>query len=104
MGRCRGKISGGQQGKRLYCPPLPFGAFVRLESGIDGLIHISNLGAGRRINHPREVVEAGQRVEVYVLSVDPQNRKISLSMQPKVEPVRLSFPLREKFSTVLSKK
>ena len=38
----------------------PFGAFVRLEPGIDGLIHISNLGAGRRINHPREVVEAGQ--------------------------------------------
>ena len=70
----------------------PFGAFVRLEPGIDGLIHISNLGAGRRINHPREVVEAGQRVEVYVLSVDPQNRKISLSMQPKVEPVKIVLP------------
>jgi len=70
----------------------PFGAFVRLEPGIDGLIHISNLGAGRRINHPKEVVEAGQRVEVYVLSVDPQNRKLSLSMQPKVEPVKIVLP------------
>jgi small subunit ribosomal protein S1 len=70
----------------------PFGAFVRLEPGIDGLIHISNLGAGRRINHPREVVEAGQLVEVYVLSVDPQNRKLSLSMQPKVEPVKIVLP------------
>jgi small subunit ribosomal protein S1 len=72
----------------------PFGAFVRLEPGIDGLIHISNLGAGRRINHPREVVETGQQVEVYVLSVDPQNRKISLSMQPKVEPVKIVLPSR----------
>ncbi len=61
----------------------PFGAFVRLEPGIDGLIHISNLGAGRRIKHPKEVVEAGQLVEVYVLSLDEYSRKISLSMQPR---------------------
>lgn len=70
----------------------PFGAFVKLEPGIEGLMHISNLGAGRRINHPREVVETGQWVEVYVLSVDRQNRKISLSMQPKVEPAKIVFP------------
>jgi small subunit ribosomal protein S1 len=69
-----------------------FGAFVRLEPGIEGLIHISNLGAGRRINHPREVVETGQWVEVYILSVDPQDRKISLSMQPKVEPAKIVLP------------
>jgi len=71
---------------------LSFGAFVRLEPGIEGLIHISNLGAGRRINHPREVVEAGQWVDVYVLSVDQQNRKISLSMQSKVEPAKIILP------------
>jgi small subunit ribosomal protein S1 len=71
---------------------VPFGAFVKLEPGIEGLVHISNLGAGRRISHPREVVEAGQWVDVYVLSVDPQNRKISLSMQPKVEPVKTVLP------------
>jgi len=70
----------------------PFGAFVSLEPGIDGLVHISNLGAGRRINHPREVVEVGQMVEVYILSVDPENRKISLSMQPKVEPKKIVLP------------
>ena len=70
----------------------PFGAFVRLEPGIEGLIHISNLGAGRRIKHPREVVEAGQWVDVYVLSVDQQNRKISLSIQPKVDPVKIVLP------------
>lgn len=70
----------------------PFGAFVRLEPGIDGLVHISNLGAGRRINHPKEVVATGQWVDVYVLSVDPQNRKIALSMQPKVEPAKIILP------------
>ena len=70
----------------------PFGAFVSLEPGIDGLVHISNLGAGRRINHPREVVEVGQRVEVYIFSVDAENRKISLSMQPKVEPKKIVLP------------
>ena len=69
-----------------------FGAFVRLETGIEGLIHISNLGAGRRINHPKEVVESGQVVEVYVLGVDPANRKISLSLQPKVEPKKIVLP------------
>lgn len=70
----------------------PFGAFVRLESGIDGLIHISNLGTGRRINHPKEIVELGQWVEVYVLSVDQQGRKISLSMQPMVGPENVVLP------------
>jgi small subunit ribosomal protein S1 len=70
----------------------PFGVFVRLEPGVEGLIHISNLGAGRRINHPKEVVETGQEVEVYVLGVDPGNRKISLSMQPKPVPKVVVLP------------
>jgi len=71
---------------------MPFGAFVRLEPGVEGLIHISNLGAGRRIRHPREVVDTGQWVDVYVLSVDLENRKISLSIQPKVEPEKIVLP------------
>ncbi|MEJ2697168.1 MAG: S1 RNA-binding domain-containing protein, partial [Candidatus Sulfobium sp.] len=70
----------------------PFGAFVRLAPGVEGLVHISNLGAGRRINHPREVVETGQAVEVYVLSVDARNRKISLSLQPKPKPEKVVLP------------
>jgi len=70
----------------------PFGAFMRLEPGVDGLIHISNLGAGRRINHPREVVEIGQWVEAYVISVDPHNKKISLSIQPKPKPEKIILP------------
>ncbi|HAM50792.1 MAG TPA: 30S ribosomal protein S1 [Nitrospiraceae bacterium] len=70
----------------------PFGAFVNLEAGVDGLIHISNLGAGRRINHPKEVVEVGQFIEAYVLEVNQQNRRISLSIQPKMKPEKIIFP------------
>jgi small subunit ribosomal protein S1 len=69
-----------------------FGAFVNLEPGIDGLIHISNLGAGRRINHPKEVVEVGRVVEAYVLSIDEQSKKISLSIEPKTPPKKISYP------------
>jgi small subunit ribosomal protein S1 len=56
----------------------PFGAFVTLTDGVDGLIHISKLGGGKRISHPKEVVKEGQQVEVRIESVDRTNRKISL--------------------------
>jgi len=58
----------------------PFGAFVEMRPGIEGLVHISELGAGRRINHPREVVNIGDEVEVTVMAVEPQKRRLSLSM------------------------
>ncbi|BCR03299.1 30S ribosomal protein S1 [Desulfuromonas versatilis] len=58
----------------------PFGAFVTLEEGIDGLVHISKLGAGKRINHPREVVREGEDLEVRIEGVDPENRRISLAL------------------------
>jgi small subunit ribosomal protein S1 len=59
---------------------MDFGAFVELEPGIEGLIHISNLGAGRRINHPKEVVSEGDQVEVRVLSIDGGARRIGLEL------------------------
>jgi small subunit ribosomal protein S1 len=68
--RVRGKIT------RLQ----PFGAFVEIAPAVEGLVHISELGAGRRINHPREVVSVGQEVEAVVLSVDHERRRIALSM------------------------
>lgn len=58
----------------------PFGVFVEVAPGIEGLVHISELGAGRRINHPREVVSEGQEVEVAVMGIDPERRRVSLSM------------------------
>jgi small subunit ribosomal protein S1 len=58
----------------------PFGAFVELAPGVEGLVHISELGAGRRIHHPKEVVSVGQQIEAVVLSVDHEKRRLSLSM------------------------
>ncbi len=58
----------------------PFGAFVTLGVGVDGLIHISKLGAGKRISHPREALKEGQTIEVMVEAIDAGNRKLSLSL------------------------
>ncbi len=55
-----------------------FGVFVELEPGIDGLVHISDLSWTKKIRHPGEVVKKGERLEVIVLSVDMEQRKISL--------------------------
>jgi small subunit ribosomal protein S1 len=55
-----------------------FGAFVTLEEGIDGLIHISKLGAGKRINHPQEVLKLGQKLTVTVEKIESEQRRISL--------------------------
>lgn len=55
-----------------------FGVFVELEPGIDGLVHISDLSWTKKIRHPGEVVKKGERLEVTVLAVDMEQRKISL--------------------------
>ena len=60
----------------------PFGAFVELAPGVDGLLHVSNLNTPERVGHPREVLKEGQEVEVEVLSVDPQTRRIGLARVP----------------------
>ena len=62
-----------------------FGAFVEIEEGIDGLIHISDLSWLKRIVDPREVLKEGDEVEVMVLSIDPGQQKISLGLK-QIEP------------------
>lgn len=57
-----------------------FGAFVTLGEGVDGLLPISRLGGGKRINHPRDVLKEGETIEVKVESVDRDSRRISLSL------------------------
>ncbi|MEJ2610602.1 MAG: 30S ribosomal protein S1 [Candidatus Thiodiazotropha sp.] len=61
----------------------PFGAFIELTPGIDGLAHISELAAGRRITHPQEVLNVGDVVQATILSVDPEKRRISLTLDSK---------------------
>lgn len=59
----------------------PYGAFLAVGDGIEGLIHVSEMVADRRIAHPREVLSVGDEVEACVLEVDPERRRISLSMK-----------------------
>ncbi|MDK9708415.1 MAG: 30S ribosomal protein S1 [Desulforhopalus sp.] len=63
-----------------------FGAFITLAAGIDGLLHISKLGGGRRINHPREVMEVGQNIEVKIDSIALAEKRISLIPVDYVSP------------------
>lgn len=62
-----------------------YGAFVELDGGIEGLIHISEMSWSKRIKHPSKIVHLGEEVEVVVMSIDEQNRRISLGMK-QLEP------------------
>jgi len=58
-----------------------FGAFIEVEEGIDGLIHVSNLSWTRNVKHPSEVLKKGQEIEAVVLNVDTENRRLSLGLK-----------------------
>ena len=60
---------------------MNFGAFVQIAEGVEGLVHISEIVADRRINHPRDVLREGQRVKALVLAIDSEKRQIKLSMK-----------------------
>jgi len=62
-----------------------FGAFVELEEGIDGLVHISDMSWTRRVNHPSEVLKKSDVIEVEVLNIDKDNRRISLGLKQTQE-------------------
>src|SRR5256714_1397168 len=62
-----------------------YGAFVELEPGIDGLIHISDMSWTKRVQHPSEVVKKGDEVEVLILNVDAENKRISLGLKQAQE-------------------
>ena len=64
-----------------------FGAFIEIEDGIDGLVHVSNLSSTTRVKHPSEVLKKGDRVKAVVLAIEPDKRRLSLGvkqMQPDV--------------------
>ena len=58
-----------------------FGAFVEVEEGIDGLIHISDMSWSKRLKHPSEVLKKGDEVETMVLNIDPDNQRLSLGLK-----------------------
>ena len=61
-----------------------FGAFVQLTEGVEGMIHISDMSAEKRINHPQEVVKVGQVVKAQVLAIDTEKRQLRLGMKQLV--------------------
>ncbi len=61
-----------------------YGAFVELEEGIEGLIHVSEMSWTRKVRHPNKVVSVGEEVEALVLDIKPDNRRISLGMKQAV--------------------
>ncbi len=64
---------------------LPYGAFVEIEPGIEGLVHISDFSWAKRVNHPSEMLHIGAAIEVLVLNMDPAARKISLGIKQVLE-------------------
>jgi small subunit ribosomal protein S1 len=58
-----------------------YGAFIELEEGIDGMVHVSDMSWTRKVNHPSEVLKKGDEVEAIVLDVDPNQQRISLGMK-----------------------
>jgi len=62
-----------------------FGAFIEIEDGIDGLVHVSNLSWTKRVKHPSEILKKGEKVRAVVLGVEPENRRLSLGIK-QLEP------------------
>jgi small subunit ribosomal protein S1 len=58
-----------------------FGAFVELEPGVDGLLHISDMSWTRNVGHPSEILKKGQEIETQILNVDKENKRISLGLK-----------------------
>ena len=82
-----GKFPVGTRVKGSVVNIMSYGAFVKLEEGLEGLVHISEMSWTRRINHPSEVVNVNDEVEVVVLEIDKAKQEISLGMkQAEVNP------------------
>jgi small subunit ribosomal protein S1 len=80
------KIAAGREFSGVVLRLKTFGAFIELFPGVVGLLHISQLGVNRRVSHPKEVLTAGQTVNVRVLAVDLAQKTISLTMEePEVD-------------------
>ncbi len=85
-----GKFPVGARIKGEVVNIMSYGAFIRLEDGIEGLVHISEMSWTRRVNHPSEIVTPGEEIDVVVLEIDKNKQEISLGMkQTEVNPWEL---------------
>ena len=76
-----------------------FGAFVEIAPGLDGLVHVSRLVLDRRISHPRQAVTIGDEVDVTVVSIEPEKRRIGLSMVESARRARETADAAERGET-----
>ena len=79
------KYKSGTSHKGVVRDLVPFGAFVELEEGIEGLVHISDLSWTRKVRHPGEIVKKGEEIDVMVLGFDRNERRISLGYKQTQE-------------------
>jgi len=80
-GESDGEVSGWDHRRGRVRNLTDFGAFIEIEDGIDGLVHVSNLSWTKRVKHPSEIVKKGEKVKAVVLGVEPQNRRLSLGIK-----------------------
>lgn len=91
-----GKYQVGQKVKGKVVSLADFGAFIELEKGVEGLVHISDLTWSRKLIHPKKVVSVGEEVLVTILNINPASKRISLGLkQVTTHPLEL---LRQKYS------
>jgi small subunit ribosomal protein S1 len=75
------KFAVGSKVKGAIVNLMPYGAFVELEKGVEGLLHISELSWTKKYNHPNELLAIGDKIEAQVLNIDKSNKKISLGLK-----------------------
>jgi len=79
-----------------------YGAFVEIEEGIDGLLHVSDMSWTKKVSHPSEVVDKGDKVRAVVLSVDQDKKRVALGMkQLQSDPWRDDIPMRYGIGTIV---
>ena len=78
-----------------------FGAFIEIEDGIDGLVHVSNLSWTKRVKHPSEILKKGDRLKAVVLAIEPDKRRLSLGVKQLQPDVWESFFSQHKVGDVL---
>lgn len=88
------KYSIGQKVKGKVTNLTNFGAFVEIEPGLEGLVHVSELSWTKRVRHPNEVLKEGDEVEAVILRIDPKERRISLGLRQATDDPWSSLPDR----------
>jgi small subunit ribosomal protein S1 len=97
----------GQRYRGVVNKLVNFGAFIELEEGIEGLLHVSELSWTKRINHPNEVLKVGQRVEIMILDYDLQKKTVSLGLKQVLpnpwDDIGTRYPVGAKVKTKITR-